>query len=75
MPAALACPACHKPRAARQYLCRGCWYTLPAATRQELSKGDKHAFARLRHLHDQIAAGTPLANIHIPPTTPPATEA
>ncbi|MDL4812750.1 hypothetical protein [Actinomadura opuntiae] len=60
------CPGCGlRPRAARQYLCRGCWVTLPAATRRALNLKDDQAAARLAELHRQLAAGVALHRIEI----------
>lgn len=61
----LSCPCCPRTRAPGQYLCPTCWRALPAATRRLLSIRDNRAFARLRQLHGQIAAHTPLADIEV----------
>lgn len=60
------CPTgCGRSRAPGQYLCRTCWNALPAAARRELYRRDNQAISRLQELYDQLAAGTPLADIHI----------
>ncbi|MFF7142302.1 hypothetical protein ACFZB5_13770 [Streptomyces nodosus] len=48
-----------------KYLCLGCWSTLPLAARRLLNRRDSRALARLRQLHTQLDAGTPLADIRI----------
>lgn len=60
------CPACRKnPRRGGQYLCRGCWYTLPPGTRTALNRRDDDATRRLSNLHEALQAGTPLRDISI----------
>jgi hypothetical protein len=60
------CPTnCGRTRTAGQYLCRTCWLALPADARRELSRRGPGAVQRLQQLHDQIGAGTPLADIRI----------
>lgn len=62
------CPACPTGRRQpRQYLCLTCWRTLPASTRGRLSRRDGRALLRLRQLHAELAAGTPLAVIRVSP--------
>jgi hypothetical protein len=61
------CPGPGAPhhRPAGKYLCADCWSALtPAARRQLIRRGDG-AIGRLRQLLDQIAAGTPLGQVHI----------
>jgi hypothetical protein len=59
------CPACPNTRAAGQYLCPTCWAALPRAARRALLQRGAAAMPRLRQLHDQLAAGIPLRQIHI----------
>lgn len=61
------CPACDALKASRLYLCRGCWFTLPAAARRALNRHDAKAGARLLELHDQLADDVPLHKIAITP--------
>lgn len=61
----LKCPGCSGYRAVKQYLCPTCWWALPSATRSRLTRRDDHARARLRQLHDALAAGTPLGVIRV----------
>ncbi|MGW1324810.1 hypothetical protein ACWD64_19985 [Streptomyces antibioticus] len=63
----LVCLACDQSRDAGRYLCRTCWWTLPAAARASLSRRDRNALARLRQLVDQLRADTPLNRIEITP--------
>lgn len=58
------CPSClARLRATGQYLCPGCWSSLPTATRRSLRRRDGAALARLRELHGQLDRGVPLAEI------------
>lgn len=60
------CPGCPSGmKGPGKYLCLGCWNTLPMAARRLLNRRDSRAFARLRQLHAQLDAGTPLADIRI----------
>ncbi|MEU0002580.1 hypothetical protein ABZ069_37365 [Streptomyces microflavus] len=60
------CPGCRtRPRGTGRYLCLACWSTLPAPTRRELRRRDRHAFARLRSLHTQLDQGVPLTEITV----------
>ncbi|MEU6628375.1 hypothetical protein ABZ905_08785 [Streptomyces parvus] len=59
------CPACRAPKAAGQYLCRACWFTVPAPARRALNQRDTRAMARLRALLDHINRGLPLAELEI----------
>ena len=60
------CPGCPTGvRGPGKYLCLGCWNTLPMPARRLLNRRESRAFARLRQLHAQLDAGTPLADIHI----------
>ena len=60
------CPArCGRDRRHGQYLCGVCWGSLPALTRRALSRRDTKATARLRQLHSQLGAGTPLSEIKV----------
>lgn len=62
------CPACPSGRKGTgKYLCLSCWSTLPVAARRHLNRRDSRAFARLRELHTQLAAGVPLAEIEVSP--------
>lgn len=62
----LICPACRKkPRRKQQYVCRGCWYTLPSGTRSALNRRDDDAVRRLQQLHQELEDGVPLRNIVI----------
>lgn len=62
------CPGCPTGRRQpRQYLCLACWRTLPAATRGRLARRDARAMLRLRQLHAELEAGTPLAVIRVVP--------
>ena len=49
----------------RQYLCRGCWFTLQPATRRALNLHDAAAFRRLSDLLEQLRAGVALHQIQI----------
>jgi len=60
-----ACPCCGDAKAPRMYLCRGCWFTLPPATRTALNKHDDHAMRRLSDLHEALRQGTALHLIEI----------
>lgn len=64
---AATCPACKGPKAPRQYLCSGCWFTLVPAARRALNQRGDHAAGRLSQLLDQLRAGTPLHRIEITP--------
>lgn len=60
------CPSCRTGRKGPgKYLCGTCWYALSPAARRALSAPGRRAFARLRQLHAQLDAGTPLAEIRI----------
>ncbi|MBZ3909401.1 hypothetical protein [Streptomyces acidiscabies] len=62
------CPGCPTGRRHRNhYLCLACWRTLPASTRGRLSRRDARAMLRLRQLHAELTAGTPLAVIRVVP--------
>lgn len=62
------CPGCPDGRKGTgKYLCLTCWNTLTAAARRALNRRDSKAFARLRELHSQINASTPLADIQVTP--------
>lgn len=61
------CPSCQGPRPAGVYVCRDCWYHLPAAARTALWRRDEQAAYRLRQLLDQLSTGTPLDHIRITP--------
>ncbi|MEH0547308.1 hypothetical protein QA802_30745 [Streptomyces sp. B21-105] len=63
----LICPACAQPRTAGHYLCRSCWFALPAPARAALSRRDRHALTRLRQLIDQLGKGQPPAAIEVTP--------
>lgn len=60
-------PTCHSTRRPRQYLCHTCWDQLPTPARRALSRRDRNAMARLRELHRQLAARTPLHEIGVSP--------
>lgn len=65
---AATCPACKGPKAPRQYLCSGCWWTLVPAARRALNRRDgMPAARRLGALLEQLKAGTPLHRIEITP--------
>jgi hypothetical protein len=60
------CPACLAPRArAQDYLCAGCWWTLPKTARTLLGRRDSQARGRLLQLYRQIRDGVPLHKIQI----------
>ncbi|MFD0687362.1 hypothetical protein [Actinomadura fibrosa] len=61
------CPACCRTRYARHYLCRPCWWTLPAPARAALNRRDRRAAARLIELHRQLRARVPLNEIEVTP--------
>lgn len=61
------CPSCRTPKAAGRYLCLNCWRGLPPAARRALNQRDARALARLRELHDQLAAGVRVHNVEITP--------
>lgn len=61
------CPSCGAPVPPRRYLCRACWFALPAPARSALSKRDGQAMTRLRALHDQLRNQVPLRSIRVPP--------
>ena len=65
----LTVPLCPASKVGRRrggdYLCRGCWYTLPTPTRTALRAKDGKAPARLQELYRLIAADTPLRSIRI----------
>ncbi|MEW2570472.1 hypothetical protein [Streptomyces sp. NPDC047070] len=63
----LTCPADDRPRRTGQYLCPGCWFTLPAAARTALNRRDDQAVPRLQELLDQLGHGVPLDRIEITP--------
>lgn len=52
-------------RPAGKYLCPPCWSGLSRDARRQLSRRGAGALDRLRQLHDQLAAGVPLAEIRI----------
>ncbi len=60
-----ACPACKEAKAPRQYLCRGCWFTLQPATRTALNKRDGNAMRRLSDLYEALRQGTALHQIEV----------
>ncbi|QKW06993.1 hypothetical protein HUT18_11860 [Streptomyces sp. NA04227] len=61
------CRSCRTPKPSRLYLCAGCWFQIPAASRRALSgRGDRGgAITRIRQLHDHIDAGQPLGDLEI----------
>jgi hypothetical protein len=61
------CPSCNGTCPSGKYVCRDCWYLLPAAARTALSKRDKQAAGRLQELLKQLAAGAILDKIEISP--------
>lgn len=61
----LKCPGCPGRREHGHYLCNTCWRTLPASTRGRLTLRDRRAFLRLRQLHAELAAKTPLPLIRV----------
>lgn len=61
------CPSCGAPVPPRKYLCRACWFALPAGTRTALSKRDSQATVRLRALHNQLGDKVALGSIRVPP--------
>jgi hypothetical protein len=64
----LTCPACKtNPRRPGQYLCPGCWGQLSDRARRSLNRRDRLALARLRELHQELEAGTPLHQIEVGP--------
>lgn len=60
-----ACPSCGQPKAARLYVCGGCWATLPRAARTALNRRDSLASQRLRELYRQLQEGVALHQIQI----------
>ncbi len=62
---ATTCPACQQTKTPRQYLCRGCWFTLQPATRTALNKRDDLAMRRLSDLYEALRQGTALHLIEI----------
>lgn len=69
MTAMHACPGpCDEGvRSSGKYLCLSCWSDLPMPARRALSRRDAQAFARLRELHAQLQAATPLGEIAVSP--------
>lgn len=65
-PAPTTCPVDGAPKHARDYLCRGCWFTLPKATRSVLNLRDDGAARRLAILYGKIQAGESLRTIVVP---------
>lgn len=62
----MTCPACKEHGVERgKYLCRGCWFTLPKATRTALNRRDDLASARLLALHRALRQNVPLRKISI----------
>lgn len=61
------CPACRGARYERHYLCRSCWWTLPAPARAALNRRDRRAAARLIELHRQLHAHVPMHEIEVTP--------
>lgn len=61
------CPACQKPKAPGQYLCRRCWFSLTPDVRRALNRVDSGAYDRLRELLDAIRDGVPLGEIRVSP--------
>lgn len=61
------CRSCRAPKPARMYLCRSCWDQLPAPTRRALNQRDRHAYGRLRDLHQQLDGGRALREIEVTP--------
>jgi hypothetical protein len=59
------CPSCDQPKAARLYVCPGCWFTLPRGARTALNRRDSKAALRLLELHRQIRDGVALHLIEI----------
>ncbi|WP_055529731.1 hypothetical protein [Streptomyces graminilatus] len=66
------CRACRTPKPVRMYLCADCWDRLPRPARRALTRRDGQALARLRALHTQLDAGTPLPEITADLTDPEA---
>lgn len=61
------CPCCKTGRRlAGKYLCRYCWFKLPASSRQALNLRDTDAMARLQMLYRKIGAGEALGTMIIP---------
>ena len=60
------CPAdCGRTRESDKYLCRTCWFELPAETRRTLNRRGAGAIHRYLRLIDQIHDGMPLDTIRI----------
>jgi hypothetical protein len=59
------CPSCGQPKAARLYVCPGCWATLTRAARTALNRRDSKAALRLLELHRQVRDGVALHLIEI----------
>lgn len=66
-PTAAYCRACRGPKTLGQYLCRTCWFTVPAPARRALNRRDTKAMARFRALLHHIDSGLPLAELEITP--------
>jgi hypothetical protein len=58
-------PGCTSPKEPRQYLCRGCWFTLQPAARTALNRRDALSSQRLRELYRQLQDGVALHLIEI----------
>jgi hypothetical protein len=61
------CPVDQVTKRANEYLCRGCWVTLPLVARRALNKRDDDAGVRLLELHRQLNDGIRLIDIAIRP--------
>ncbi|GAA3223093.1 hypothetical protein [Actinocorallia longicatena] len=59
------CSSCGKPKPVGAYLCRECWWTLPARTRSRLNRRDDLAMRRLADLHAALQKGTALHKIQV----------
>ncbi|MET8693602.1 hypothetical protein ABZV65_13785 [Streptomyces bauhiniae] len=57
------CYSCKRPRQPGHYLCSACWNRLSGVVRRALCKRDRLALTRLRQLHSQLDARTPLSEI------------
>jgi len=58
------CPICRRrPRNPKFYMCRGCWFELPKATRNVLNITDEAARGRLVRLYRAVKDGISLNRI------------
>lgn len=60
------CPACHRTREPRKYLCLGCWKTLTPTARARLGRRGDGAIGRYQALLEQLRVDRPLPDVDIP---------